>query len=106
MKKLLFILSFSLLVLSYEFCNAQWVQTNGPCGGYISCFAVKGDTIFAGTGAGVFFSSNNGSSWVNIGLTIHSVTALALSGNNIFAGTDTSGLFCLQTMEAVGTRQV
>ena len=105
MKKILCILSFSFLALSFEFCNADWVQTNGPYGGYITCLAINGSNIFAGTdGGGVYLSSNNGSSWaaVNTGLTDNYVNALAISGSNIFAGTDMVVVcFCLQTMEAL-----
>jgi len=74
---------------------AQWVQTNGPYGGYIRCFAVSGTNIFAGTGGGVFLSANNGTSWtdVNKGLTNTDVQALAVSGTNLFAGTWGGGVF-------------
>jgi len=66
------------------------VQTNGPYGGDVRCFAVSGRNIFAGTyGGGVFLSTNNGTSWtqVNNGLTNTVVLSLAVSGTNIFAGT-------------------
>lgn len=69
---------------------AQWVQTNGPYGGSIGCFAVSDMNLFAGTsGSGVFLSTNNGTSWteVNTGLTSSFVYALAVSGTNLFAGT-------------------
>ena len=43
----------------------------------------------------MFLSSNNGSSWsaVNTGLTNTYVYALAISGNNIFAGTNGNGVY-------------
>ena len=87
MKKLLFILSFASLTM---IANAQWQQTNGPCGGYINCLAISGTNIFAGTNGGVILSTNNGSSWsaVNTGLPPNtSVWSLAISGTIIFAGT-------------------
>jgi hypothetical protein len=58
-------------------------------------FAIKGDSIFAGSGNGIFFSTNNGVSWdsVNTGLTNRNVGALAINGNNIFAGTYEGGVF-------------
>jgi photosystem II stability/assembly factor-like uncharacterized protein len=45
--------------------------------------------------AGVFLSTNNGSSWtaVNTGLTNHNVLSLAISGSSIFAGTMNAGVF-------------
>jgi photosystem II stability/assembly factor-like uncharacterized protein len=78
-----------------QYSIAQWQQTNGPYGGDVNCFAVSGTNIFAGTPAnGVYFSSDNGSSWneVNNGLSDLNVRALAVSGWNLFAGTP-SGVF-------------
>ncbi len=43
--------------------NAQCVQTNGPFGGPILALAVSGTVLFAGTYAGVFLSTNSGTSW-------------------------------------------
>jgi hypothetical protein len=45
--------------------------------------------LFAGSGVGVFLSTNNGTNWtaVNTGLTRPIVHALAMSGTNLFAGT-------------------
>ena len=66
--------------------HAQWVQTNGPCGVHITCFAVFGENLYAGTSYGVFLSTNEGASWtpVNSGLTNAGVNALCVSGTNIF----------------------
>jgi hypothetical protein len=67
--------------------SAQWVQTNGPYGGDVRCFAVipaeGGGTpmLFVGTYCGgVFRSTNNGASWTaaNIGLTHPAISALAV----------------------------
>jgi len=75
---------------------AQWVQTNGPGGGTVNCFAVSGTNLFAGTdGGGVFLSTDNGTNWtaVNNGLPDNtSVYAFAVSGTNLFAGTS-GGVF-------------
>jgi photosystem II stability/assembly factor-like uncharacterized protein len=52
-------------------------------------FAIKGDTIYAGTNFGVFLSLNYGSSWVSInnGLPTNSqVQELVLKGDTIIAG--------------------
>ena len=76
--------------------RAQWIQTNGPYGGSVKCFAVAGTNLFAGTrDGGVFLSTTNGTSWevVNTGLTSTYVQALAVSGTNLFAGTYASGVF-------------
>ncbi len=92
MRKLLLALLLSHVGL--HSAHAQWVQTNGPYGGYINCFTVSGTNLFAGTSGGVFLSTNNGTSWtaVNNGLTNTDVRALAVSGTNLFAGTS-GGVF-------------
>ncbi|MFA4853356.1 MAG: T9SS type A sorting domain-containing protein [Bacteroidales bacterium] len=97
MKKLLLLITIVIGTLYANIVTAQWLQTNGPYGGDIYCFAVSGNgNIFTGTyGAGVFLSSNNGSSWtaVNTGLTDTFVWSLAISGTNIFAGTGGNGVW-------------
>src|ERR1035437_413617 len=91
-RKLFFSIMFSaLLSLSI---NAQW-QDIGPGGGIVRCFVSGGTNIYAGTdGGGVFLTSNNGGLWtsVNTGLTNILVSALAINGTNIFAGTN-AGVF-------------
>jgi hypothetical protein len=76
--------------------NAQWEQTNGLTGVDIktNCLAANGSNIFAGTGTGVYLSTNNGNNWtaVNNGLTDTYISSLGITGNNIFAGTF-SGIF-------------
>jgi len=84
-----------LVVLAGFHARAQWVQTAGPGGGTVSCLAVSGTNLFAGTwSGGVFHSTNNGTSWtaVNPGLTNTSVYSLAVLGTILFAGTD-GGVF-------------
>ena len=92
LKRLMFLFIFFSTVI----VNAQWVQTNGPYGGFIEDIAISGNNIFAGTSGsgGVYLSTNNGTSWaaVNNGLTNTSVQSLAVSGTNIFAGTQ-GGVF-------------
>ena len=51
MKKLFLVFA----MLAAVNASGQWVQTNGPCGGNIYCFAVSGTNIFAGTGGAVYF---------------------------------------------------
>jgi hypothetical protein len=74
-------------------------------GGGTNAFAVSGLNLFAGTNTGVYLSTNAGLSWspVNNGLPdyVHNhgwITTLAISpngagGNNLFAGTDTAGVY-------------
>jgi hypothetical protein len=81
------ILLFSIIFIYTA--NAQWVQANGPYGGRIQSLLVAGSNIFAGTGEGVYLSTNNGVSWttVNSGLSNLYIYALAAIDKNIFAGT-------------------
>ena len=92
------LLSFFAVVvlLGAQSLQAQWIQTHGPTGGNVRCFAVNGSNFFAGTeGGGVFRSSNNGASWtaVNTGLASTNVYALAVTGSNLFAGTNGSSVW-------------
>jgi len=91
MKKLILIsaLFTFYFLLSTLNCNAQWQQTSDN-GGTVNCFAIKGDTLFAGTDSGMFFSPNKGGVWVglNNGISVNAqISSFAISGNNLFAGT-------------------
>ena len=66
--------------------HAQWIQTNGPYGGWVTSFAVSGTNLFAGTdGGGVFLSANNGTSWTaaSTGLTNTTVWSLDLKSTRL-----------------------
>ena len=84
-----FLLAVFCLFTNTNPLHSQWIQTNGPYGGDVYCFAVSGTNLFAGTGDGVFLSTDNGTSWTaaSTGLTNGYVYALAVSGTNLFAGT-------------------
>jgi len=73
--------------------QAQWVQTNGPYGGSVNCFAVIGTSLFTGTRCGVFISTDNGTSWTQSGLRNTKVLSFAVIGSNLFAGTEWEGVF-------------
>ncbi len=81
------------LFASLNLVHAQWIQTNGPYGNSIYCFAVSGTNLFAGAYEGVYRSTNNGTSWtaVNAGLRHGYVYALAASGSNLFAAVESLG---------------
>jgi Secretion system C-terminal sorting domain len=84
-----------VIVLLRSFAPAQWVSTKGPYDGVITSIAAGGTNLFAGTSHGsVFLSKNEGGSWaeVDTGLTGDYVYCLAISGEDLFAGTD-SGVF-------------
>ena len=51
------LLTFALLSIALT-TNAQWTQTNGPEGGFITAFVTNGTNLFAGThGGGVFINT-------------------------------------------------
>ncbi len=87
-----FLILVNFLVPLYRL-NAQWQQTNGPCGDRIDCLAVNSTTVYAGSGllgGGIFRSRNNGLNWtpVNNGLDLpNSVYQIAANGVNLIAGT-------------------
>lgn len=88
------------LVVFFQAADARWSQASGPWGGSISCFAMGGGAILAGSmDDGVFHSSDGGMSWtpVDSGIPVTSegwrpVSALAAHGNVFFAGTRGSGV--------------
>jgi len=94
---------FFVALLATPSLQAQWIQTNGPDGGNVWCFAVNGSNLFAGTGDGVFRSTNNGTSWiaVNTGLTNTRLFSLAANGSNLVAGTDGRGVWRRPLSEVV-----
>jgi ligand-binding sensor domain-containing protein len=102
MKTFLRITFFFFLVT--QICFGQWVQTNGPYGGLITCLKASGTNLFAGTIDGVYLSTNNGLSWkdINEGLPRQifddttkyvGIGCLALIGQNLFVGTLGGGVF-------------
>ena len=97
MKKCSWTLIIACILLFENQPYAQWVQTDCPGGGYVDCFAVSGNRIFAVMGnCSVFLSIDNGISWTAVShLPIRyfeSVHSLAVNGDTIIAGT-TEGLF-------------
>jgi len=76
--------------------SGQWVQTNVACSDTVLCLTVTGSDLFAGTlFGGVFRSTNNGTSWieVNNGLSNYDIMSLAVSGTDVFAATWGNGVF-------------
>jgi hypothetical protein len=87
MKKFLLL---PIIVLSAVIANAQWHEPSAVASNSQNVYTLASDgtTIYAGTGsAGISVSSNNGSTWTasNNGFTGSGVSALAISGTNVFA---------------------
>lgn len=91
MKKIYLILFF---ILHSSLIYSQWVQTNGPDGGYVSSFTVTGNYIFAGLwDNGLYYSTDIGNNWIKSSLNDYKITCLSSSGSNIFVGAQDSGIF-------------
>jgi ligand-binding sensor domain-containing protein len=93
---MLSIILFTSISLQAQVQAPQWQQTNGPLGGYIkSIVSANGSLFTAVYGAGVFISTDNGSSWSarNTGLTNLVICTLVTDGTNLFVGTMGGGVF-------------
>jgi hypothetical protein len=92
MKKLI-IISVFLAIFSLS-SKAQWHYTGLDSTDVFSLASKGGDTVFAGTGSGVYMSPNNGRTWNYMGLyDSAAIYTIAINGNHIFAGTWGSGLY-------------
>jgi len=71
----------------------NWTQT-ALTNKEVLSIATKENYIFAGTynGGGLYVSTNNGANWAQTSLN-QRVLSLAISGNNIFAGTKVNGIY-------------
>jgi hypothetical protein len=86
--------SLIIFFIIYSFlcgmCKSQWTKVSNGIAAYENTYALiyNGNSIFAGTDInGVYKSTNNGASWVQLGLHYQLVKSLASNGSNIFAGT-------------------
>jgi len=72
----------------------DWQKTSLK-GDVLRALAVSGQVVFAGCYDGVYRSSDNGQTWAKgtKGLTDTSVWSLAISGQNVLAGTESAGVF-------------
>ncbi len=94
MKNILTICSTLVIFAATNLVNAQWQQTNGPYGGFVSCYANNADEIYVGTQfGGIFRSTNDGASWTakNNGLKNYEINCLAIDGEDLYAGTNLGG---------------
>ena len=80
---------------------AQWVKTNGPNTHNVHTFAAFGTIIFTGTERGVYLSTNNGTSWMQVitglsnigGFKETPIGAFAVMGPILFAAGSGGGIF-------------
>jgi hypothetical protein len=82
---------------SYVFCSTDngtsWtVASSNLTSGNIFALAVVGANIFMGGFGGVLQSYNNSTIWTSSGLH-YTITSFAVSGTNLFAGTNGDGVF-------------
>ncbi|MDQ3019268.1 MAG: hypothetical protein M3R36_01665 [Bacteroidota bacterium] len=84
-----------ICILSVHISNAQWEQvSNGMGNKIVYSLAVNGNNLFAGTwNAGVYLSTNNGTSWSQTSFNNRDVRSLAVNGNNVYAGTAIYGIY-------------
>ena len=94
MKNIFTLCSIVVMLALANFTNAQWQQTNGPRGGYVSCYANNEEEIYVGTQyGGVFRSTNNGGNWAarNNGLKNYDINCIAMDGDEVYVGTRLGG---------------
>ena len=79
--------------------NIGWTQTNGPYGGTVMALhATPEGTLFAGTGGGIFRSTDGGNTWVSVseGLRVPparelpGILVLTQKGHTLYAGTSSN----------------
>jgi hypothetical protein len=75
--------------------GGTWTLQSNPFTTPVLRMAATGTKLFAVTGSGISYSADRGLTWTaaNSGLTDTNVTALVISGSNVFAGTKTGGVF-------------
>ncbi|MBK6772260.1 MAG: T9SS type A sorting domain-containing protein [Ignavibacteria bacterium] len=77
-------------------CMSQWMQVGNEMGinRYINSLTSNSSYIFASTDdSGVYRSTNNGTNWIHTSLNNKATSSLIVSGNNIFAGTGSTGSY-------------
>lgn len=92
--KTLILYTISVLLVSSSLSQWQHVTNGMGTNRYIYTLAVQGSTIYAGASTGgVYFSSNNGSSWQQTSLTSPVIQNLFVDGSVVFAGTGAQGIY-------------
>lgn len=82
---------FTIILFLFSFFSssllAQWIQTQGPEGGFIRSAAANSSTFFAGTLSGMYRSTNNGASWLKSvnGANEYTIYDVVIAGSDVFA---------------------
>jgi photosystem II stability/assembly factor-like uncharacterized protein len=90
-----FLVALLCLPGTHTACS-QWTKAKGLDSGSVSCLAMSGKVLFAGTpDRGVFRSEDAGATWnpANDGLTSTAIYSLAAGGGYLLAGSFGSGVF-------------
>ncbi|MBI5472528.1 MAG: hypothetical protein HY961_09305, partial [Ignavibacteriae bacterium] len=96
MRTLRFHLLIFLFISNLDHLHGQWVQTTGPTGASVTCFATMPGRIFAGMASGsVFQSTDEGITWrfAAMSLTSLGVHSLTTLDTMLFAATGGIGVF-------------
>jgi photosystem II stability/assembly factor-like uncharacterized protein len=75
--------------------QAQWIQTSGPQCGEVTALGQKGDTLWAGTGSGMFCSIDSGIRWSFHSMPQTSFHSIHANAAGIFAGTNSQSCYRL-----------
>jgi photosystem II stability/assembly factor-like uncharacterized protein len=79
------------MILLSVIASAQWVETSGPSGGFVSKFVTNPTNgyVFALAGGDVYRSTDAGATWTSKTITLQAnigITAIAVSGTNVYIG--------------------
>lgn len=69
----------------------SWISTGPPAG--VNALAIMGVKVFAGTGSGIFVSTDAGDNWTPAGLASMGVSSMTVKDTILFAGVTGAGVF-------------
>lgn len=89
------IITFMLIILSVSDAYSQWTASSAgiPSGAVVQSLHSSGTNIYAGTGEGVYVSTDLGNSWTQILSGSGTVNSLTICNQVLFAGTGSQGIY-------------